>query len=418
MAKVSILGGGTVFHVRPHLALAAPAYGGTARRLARLVAEDPTFADHDVELALTRMADARSTIETNEHVRAWLDERVADPRCKVVFLPAAICDYEASVLEGAERTPSGLDAARLATADGSRRIELTPAEKLVRELRRDRKDLFVVAFKVTAGATAEAQYLSGLQLLKTASVNLVLANDLHTRRNMVITPEQARYHETTNRDEALRGLVEMAGLRSRGTYTRSTVVGGERVAWRSRDVAPSLVAVVDHCVARGAYKPFLGATVGHFAARSGDGSFLTSIRKTDFNRLDDVGVVRIEARDDDRVLAHGARPSVGGQSQRLVLRAHPDLDYILHFHCPMRAGAGVVVREQRPYECGSHECGRNTSEGLARVAEGIWAVMLDRHGPNIVFRRDVDPEQVISFIESSFDLTGRTDGVAVATGVA
>ena len=33
---VHIIGGGTVNHVRPHLALSAPAYGGTARRLKEL----------------------------------------------------------------------------------------------------------------------------------------------------------------------------------------------------------------------------------------------------------------------------------------------------------------------------------------------------------------------------------------------
>jgi hypothetical protein len=36
--------------------------------------------------------------------------------------------------------------------------------------------------------------------------------------------------------------------------------------------------------------------------------------------------------------------------------------------------------------------------------------MLDRHGPNIVFSRDVDPEVVIRFIDDTFDLTASTAG--------
>jgi hypothetical protein len=40
--------------------------------------------------------------------------------------------------------------------------------------------------------------------------------------------------------------------------------------------------------------------------------------------------------------------------------------------------------------------------------------MLDRHGPNVVFSRSADPEQVIRFIEESFDLTGTTAGFPLA----
>ena len=36
--------------------------------------------------------------------------------------------------------------------------------------------------------------------------------------------------------------------------------------------------------------------------------------------------------------------------------------------------------------------------------------MLDNHGPNIVFHHSIDPQEVIDFIESNFDLTGKTGG--------
>jgi Class II Aldolase and Adducin N-terminal domain len=162
-------------------------------------------------------------------------------------------------------------------------------------------------------------------------------------------------------------------------------------------------------VARGAYKPFLGATVGHFAVKIGEGRFLTSRRKTDFNRLSEVGLVLVEARGDHEVIAHGSRPSVGGQSQRIIFAEHPGLDCIVHFHCPKRGGSAVPVRAQRPFECGSHECGKNTSEGL-REFGGLAAVMLDQHGPNIVFSRDADPGEIIRFIDENFDLAMSTAG--------
>jgi hypothetical protein len=126
-----------------------------------------------------------------------------------------------------------------------------------------------------------------------ASCNLVLANDTVTRLSMVVTPEEARYHVTTDRDEALRGLVEMAYLRSHLTFTRSTVVAGEPVPWDSPLVPDSLRKVVNYCIRRGAYKPFRGGTAGHFAVKLDASTFLTSRRKTDFNNLARVGLVKV-----------------------------------------------------------------------------------------------------------------------------
>lgn len=405
MAVHHVIGGGTVFHVRPHLALAAPAYGTLARHIAGLLRE----AGQDVRLHLTKMADAKSALETNADVARLVDAIVRDPTSKILFLTAALVDFEGHVGES-----SGKTASRLRTVDGEHTMKLVPAEKIVARVRRERKDLFLVACKTTAGASADEQYLAGLRLLKTASANLVLANDVHTRLSMVVTPEQARHHETTDRAAAVRGLVAMALSRSRDRFTRSTVVPGDPVPWSSTLVPPSLRAVVDHCIRRNAYKPFLGATVGHFAVRLDDRRILTSRRKTDFNRLPEVGLVLVETdpNDADRVIAHGSRPSVGGQSQRILFRDHPGLDCIVHFHCPLREGAcDVPVRPQWAHECGSHECGENTSRGLAPIAGGIHAVMLDRHGPNIVFHRSTDPKLVIDFIEARFDLAARTDGL-------
>jgi hypothetical protein len=111
------------------------------------------------------------------------------------------------------------------------------------------------------------------------------------------------------------------------------------------------------------------------------------------------------------VYAYGGKPSVGGQSQRIIFKEHPDMDCIVHFHCPPKPEAKLSVRDQAPYECGSHECGVNTSRGLKEEIPGIKCVYLDNHGPNIVFNRNIEPEKVIKFIEDNFDLTKSTDGV-------
>lgn len=420
--SIHVLGGGTVFHVRPHLALAAPAYGRTAHDIHNAL----IHRGHMSRMHLTRMCGARNGPETNADVAKLLDQLVADPNTKMIFMSMALCDFEGAV--GYEPTPvsepwsssgalypendPGKHQPRL-KSNREHYLVLSPADKLIGRIRRERKDIFLVGFKTTAGATPEDQYFAGLGLVKNASCNLVLANDVHTRLNMVITPEQAHYHETTDRREAIEGLVEMATLRSKLTFTRARVVPGDPVPWTDDRIPASLRTVVDYCIAQGAYKPFNGSTVGHFAVKLSERAFLTSRRKTDFNKLADTGLVFVEAAGPDTVTAYGSKPSVGGQSQRIIFREHPGYDCIVHFHCPMKKGSDIPVRSQRAYECGSHECGKNTSDGLAgfhgESRKVIKAVMLDHHGPNIVFNRDTDPQEVIRFIDENFDLKGRTD---------
>ncbi len=410
--QIHVVGGGTIEPVREHLALSARAYGKTARRLAELCGT--YWSGMDVNLHLTKMADPSSNLETSEDLRGLAHDITTDFKTKVVFWNPAIADFRGEVGD----VPSGMHADRLKTANGEQTMRLIPNDKLVTMFRRDsvdgmkpRKDIFAVGFKTTTGATPEEQYSAGLRLVKNASLNLVLANDTVTRNNMVVTPEEAPYHETTDRELALRGLLEMAYLRSQLSFTESTVVAGEPVPWDDEQVYPALREVVNYCIAAGAYKPFLGVTAGHFAAKIGDTEFLTSRRKTNFNTLPTTGLVKVVTDGPDKVVAIGGKPSVGGQSQRIVFEQHPEKDCIVHFHCPVKPGSDIATVSQREFECGSHECGENTSRGLRSTDDGeIEAVFLDKHGPNIVFNHNVDPKKVIAFIEANFDLSAKTGG--------
>jgi hypothetical protein len=40
----------------------------------------------------------------------------------------------------------------------------------------------------------------------------------------------------------------------------------------------------------------------------------------------------------------------------------------------------------------------------------LSAVYLREHGPNVVFHRTIDPQEVINFIEDNFDLREKTGG--------
>jgi hypothetical protein len=418
--RIYIFGGGTLAHVTSHFAVCAPAYGTTAEQLYCLARD--RFGDVvDVELELTKMAGG--SLETNEDVERRIDQLKADPSTKIIFFSVAMCDWAPTQLT-TRINVAGKDtycphtvslskhASRLETRGVDEvTIRLEPALKIISSIRTGRKDIFLVGFKTTCGATKQQMYEKGLRLCKEGSVNLVLVNDVKTRWNMIVTPEEAAYHETSDRAEVLKQLVDMAWYRSQLTFTQSMVVDGKPVAWSDSRVPHSLRTVVDHCIKGRAYKTFNGGTVGHFAVRLSETEFLTSIRKSDFNRLTEVGLVYVKTDGPDTVLAYGAKPSVGGQSQRIVFNDHPGFDCIAHFHCPLRPNHpdDIPVKSQREVECGSHACGRQTSNGLRQFGN-LKAVYLDQHGPNIVFPSTIDPQEVIDFIERNFDLSQKTGG--------
>ncbi len=419
--SVHIFGGGTVAHITNHFAICAPAYGQTACTLGRLAKK--RFDTCNIQYQLTRMAGG--DLETNADVARRVEDLKGDPNTKVIFFNVAMCDWEPVHLSLFDKLPNGAGqrtdikgdkcAQRLETK-GVTALDLqcAPADKVIGSIRQGRKDIFLIGFKATCGATPQEMFTKGLRLCKEASVNLVLVNDTKTKHNMICTPEEAAYHETGDRHEALKQLVDMAWYRSQLTFTQSTVVEGKPVAWTDPRVPSSLRAVIDHLINGNAYKPFNGATVGHFACRLSDTEFLTSIRKTDFNKLADIGLVLVRTSGPDTVLAYGAKPSVGGQSQRIVFKDHPGFDCIAHAHVPLRPDHpdDIPVRSQREIECGSSACGNQTSQGLKQFGN-LKAVMLDQHGPNIVFPSSIDPQEVITFIERNWDLTKKTGGYNV-----
>lgn len=424
--NVYFFGGGTVAHITNHLAICAPAYGETARQLEFICEERKYFENCNLNLILTKMAankeDIKGGFETNEDIAIVIEKLKNDSATKVIFFSCALVDVAPQ--HGTKFMKNGQNVSydgfgkynsRLETRDiTSTEINFKPADKIIANIRKGRKDIFLVGFKTTCGATKQEMFEKGLRLCKESSVNLVLVNDTKTRWNMIISPEESAYHETDNRMEALANLCEMAYLRSHLTFTQSTVIDGKTVPWDDNRVPNSLRTVVNHCIKGNAYKPFNGATVGHFAVKLSDTEFLTSIRKSDFNKLSEIGLVYVKTDGPDTVIAYGAKPSVGGQSQRIVFNDHKGMDCIVHYHCEMRKNApdAIPIVSQRAVECGSHACGMQTSNGLKQFGN-LKCVMLDQHGPNIVFSKTIDPQEVINFIERNFDLTKKTGGYSL-----
>lgn len=392
--KTIILGGGTFYYVRNHLALAAPAFGRTARRLNELMPES--------DLVLTKMADQNSNLVTNEEVKHEILRLIEDPEVKVIILNVAFCDFDGRV----GNTPSGRHALRLETLEGRQILSITPAEKIIPLIREMRKDIFLVGFKTTTDATEEEQFQKGLKLLKNNRCNLVLANDTVSRNNMIITPEESYYCYTMDRELVLKELVEMIRARSVLTFHRTNFIQGESFSFEV--LSNCLQQVLSFVVESGGYiLNENGFTAGHFCQRIDDHSFYSSQRKTDHNKVEELGVCKVEVKD-EKFTAHGAYlPSVGARSQWLLLKNNPAFDCIVHTHNPLKEGSPIPTTPQKMYQCGSLECGLNTLNHLGEF-DGIKAVYLEKHGAHILFKSTADPYHVIRFIEENIALGVKT----------
>src|SRR5690606_13443532 len=110
----------------------------------------------------------RGCLETNDDIARLLDRLLEDPETKIIFFNPALVDYEGSIattmvfdydFDHNVPTTSGKYAERLKTSEGKQKMLLTPTDKLVKRIRAKRKDIFLVAFKTTCGATEDEQFL-------------------------------------------------------------------------------------------------------------------------------------------------------------------------------------------------------------------------------------------------------------------
>ncbi len=250
--NIHIFGGGTVAHIASHFAVSAPAYGNAAAILNEIMAKDPRMAN----------VRGRGTMETNEDVAARVEQLKANPNTKIIFFSCALVDWEPTemILEDGEgndicKTKFGKLESRINSREQPEvNLWFGRAEKIISNIRKGRKDIFLVGFKTTCNATKQEMYEKGLRLCKEGSANLVLVNDLATRWNMIVTPEEAAYHETDNRKEVLRQLVDMTYYRSQLTFTQSTVIACEPVKWTDERIPKSLRTILSHVISHNAYK--------------------------------------------------------------------------------------------------------------------------------------------------------------------
>lgn len=394
MKKILILGGGTFEPIRNHLSLSAPAFGTTARKIYDLIKDRSNS-----EMVLTKMADHRSSLITNDDVDIYLNTVLKDTNIGCIILNIAFCDFKSLPVDGID---CGWHSQRLETKNGNLSISLTPTEKVIAKIRKERPDIFLVGFKTTTNKTSDEQFAIALKMMKSVKCNLVLANDTVTRNNMIITSEETIYGEGDNRDYSLKELCDITLLRYDLTYDRSKFIEGK--SFDISKTSNSFQDVVSFLIQN---KGFIenngnGFTPGHFCYKVSDNSFLSSQRKANHNLVFSEGLSLVSVVDDKFEVYGKRKASVGARSQWLILKENESFDCIIHTHNPLLPSSQIPIAEQRPFQCGSLECGMNTVSNMKEFLNGeVKAVYLSKHGMNLLFKSTSDPKTIIDFIKSN-----------------
>lgn len=385
--RTIILGGGTFEPISNHLSLSAPAFGTTARLLHDLIPNS--------ELILTKMADSTSKLISNNDVSLLIDELLLDENVGNIILNVAFCDFK---VENGD-----FHGERLKTDNGDIDIHLTPTEKVIKKIRIKRPDIFLVGFKTTTNKTVDEQFLIGLKMMKSTKCNLVLANDVNTRNNIIITPEETYYGNTTDRKAVMDELVEIFSSRINGVYHRSKHVISENI--NIDDISDTFKTVVKWLIDNGGYieNNGNGFTPGHFCQRLSPNTFVSSQRKANHNLVFQEGMTLVEVNNDEFTVYGTRKASVGARSQWLLLDTYKNFDCIVHTHNPIKLGSLLPITPQKPHQCGSESCGMNTLNNLGDFGD-IKAVYLDKHGANIMFKSTSNPKDIIDFIKNNIEL--------------
>lgn len=208
-SSIRIFGGGTLLPVKQDLALTAISYGNTSKAILALCQAH----DKKAELQLTWFADPTSSIHTISDVEGVARGYIADPQTKIVFWNPTVVEYPDHTLF-------------LTNEDGDPVLSspLPDPQRIPRFIKDKRPDIFLVVFQTTSGLTAEEQKDNALTLLKKTNANMVFAKDTSTEWNMVVTAEQSVYHQTSDKEVGLAGLVEMTLHRSQTQWLRAVLL--------------------------------------------------------------------------------------------------------------------------------------------------------------------------------------------------
>ena len=209
MKNIYIITGGTMVHITPHFSITAPAYGKVGAELYRLLGTNIFNEEYNLYLIKTKMAgvnsdevrehlkslNLKSTIETNDELKSFVEVISQENNTKAIIMAAAICDFEPEELSAYEgETPItvrdfGKDKKRLHKAH-SLELKLKPSTKIIDIIKKYNPHIFLVTFKTTAGETEETLVKKSQYNLKRSQSDLVFGNDIQKKINLIVTEDE------------------------------------------------------------------------------------------------------------------------------------------------------------------------------------------------------------------------------------
>lgn len=196
--KLVIFGGGTVSPVRENLALAAPSFGEEARKIYDVASKlKPQW---EIEIKLTKMADYKSQIVTNEDVMSEIVNLIRNPLVKGVIFNANLCEYRGKLIdEGA-----GL------FNDGHPLMSLQEGERLVAAIKPVRPDIKLAAFKFTVADSCEAMAKEARAHLIQNNTDIVMIENRNLLRYVVFNRKNDTvYNFWNDRTGAIHKVLEL-----------------------------------------------------------------------------------------------------------------------------------------------------------------------------------------------------------------
>jgi hypothetical protein len=191
---VLVMGGGTFSDVTPHLSLCTRAFGTTAKQLYLKLHDEGIIS---TGLMLTKMANHSSSLVSNKDVDEFIQKTLKNPALKAIIFNVAMCDFKGNV--------HGYPNTYRLSSNGSYAMRLMPdTTKVISKIKQQRPDIFLVGFKTTAGDNEAIQIRKAQDQIAISGCDLVLANDITTRNNILVTPNSIL---TGSRDDLLNTIV-------------------------------------------------------------------------------------------------------------------------------------------------------------------------------------------------------------------
>ncbi len=206
---IYIITGGTMVHITPHFSVTAPAYGTVGVELYKQLNAQSLSKAYTIYLVKTKMAGVnsdevteqltnfglKSTIETNDELKSFVEVVSKESRTKAIIMASAICDFQPEALTAYEDDTSikitefGKDKKRLHKAH-SLELKLEPSKKIVDIIKKINPEIFLVTFKTTAGSTKEVLIEKSRYNLNRSQSNMVFGNDIQNRINLIVTEDE------------------------------------------------------------------------------------------------------------------------------------------------------------------------------------------------------------------------------------